>query len=96
MFPKPIKLKALPDYHLRIEFSDGIKGEVDLSYLVGKGVFKILNDKNIFNNVTIHPETNAISWNNDAELCPDSLYLKIIGKSFEQWQKENMEYAPDK
>ncbi len=32
---------------------------------------------------------NSIAWNNILELCPDSLYLKIIGKTFEQYKMDN-------
>jgi hypothetical protein len=36
---KPVKVKALGGYTIWIEYADGVKGEVDLLYLAGKGVF---------------------------------------------------------
>lgn len=36
---KPIQVCALPNYRIYIKYSDGAEGEVDLSYLVGQGVF---------------------------------------------------------
>jgi hypothetical protein len=36
--------KALADYHLWVRFADGTQGTVDLSSLVGKGVFKAWQD----------------------------------------------------
>ena len=42
----PVLVRPLPNYRIYLEFSDGVKGEVDLSYLVGKGVFQAWNDYN--------------------------------------------------
>jgi len=35
--PVPIAVKPLPDYRIRIKYSDGAEGEVDFSHLAGKG-----------------------------------------------------------
>ena len=35
------KVKASQGYRLELEFDDGVSGTVDLSYLVGKGVFAL-------------------------------------------------------
>ena len=77
---QPIKVKARPNYHLYLEFSDGTKGEIDLSDLAGKGVFQVWNDQSFFESVHIG-EHREIKWNDDIELCPDSLYLRLTGKS---------------
>jgi hypothetical protein len=34
-------VKPLPEYRLRMRYSDGIEGVVDLSHLAGKGVFVV-------------------------------------------------------
>lgn len=80
---QPIEVKALPDYKLWVKYSDGIEGEVDLSHLVGKGVFVLWNDYAYFEKVYIgrHRE---IAWSNEIELCPDSIYLAITGKTPEE------------
>jgi len=36
---KPIQVKVLPNYKLWVKYTDGVEGEIDLSHLVGKGVF---------------------------------------------------------
>jgi len=36
---KATTVKPLPGYRLFIHYTDGTEGEVDLSHLVGKGVF---------------------------------------------------------
>ena len=82
-FIKPTRVQALPKYRIYLEFSDGTKGEVDLSDLAGKGVFQVWNDYNFFERVCLgnHRE---IKWTDEIELSADSLYLKLTGKSPEE------------
>ena len=95
MIAKPIEVKPLKNYHLWISYSDNVSGEVDLSHLAGQGVFKAWDDENLFSKVYIEKETDAIAWNEVIELCPDSLYLRLIGKSFSEWIKEKQIHASD-
>jgi hypothetical protein len=96
MISNPIKVEALDNYKIRIEFEDGTNGEVNLSYLKGKGIFEAWNDYSMFKNVYIDEETKSIAWSSDIEIDSNNLYLKLIGKTFEQWKSENLEYASDK
>jgi hypothetical protein len=80
---KPTRVEALPEYRLYLEFSDGSKGEVDLSDLAGNGVFQPWNDYGFFEKVHLG-DHREIKWNDEIELCPDSLYLKLTGKSPEE------------
>ncbi len=80
---KPVKVTPLQDYKIRICYADGVKGDVDLTHLVGKGVFSLWNDPKAFERVCIGP-SGEIKWSDDVELCPDSLYIVIAGKSPEE------------
>lgn len=77
---QPILFEARPHYHLYLEFADGTKGEVDLSRLVGKGVFRVWNDPQFFKNVRVG-DHREIRWNDEIELCADSLYLELTHQS---------------
>lgn len=83
MLIKPVLVRSMPNHRIYLEYSDGTKGEVDLSNLAGKGVFAAWNDYRFFQRVHIglHRE---IKWNDEIELCPDSLYLKLTGKTPDQ------------
>jgi len=81
---KPIRVQALPSYRIYLEFSDGTKGEVDLSDLVGNGVFEAWKDNSFFEQVHIG-DHREIKWDDEVELCADSLYLKVTGKSSEEF-----------
>ena len=93
MISKPIKVKALKKYIIFIKYSDGTEGEINLSHLSHKGIFNTWEQNNLFNKVYIDKETDAIAWNKDIELCPDSLYLKINNLTFIEWKNKNHIYA---
>ncbi len=76
----PVEVRALSNYRIWVKYADGVQGEVDLSYLVGKGVFSIWTDRKKFEKVEIG-EAGELMWGDDVDLCPDSVYLKISGKS---------------
>lgn len=79
---KPVAVLALPQYRLRVEYVDGVVGEVDLSHLVGKGVFAAWNDPKEFETVTIGDHGQLV-WSDEIDLCSDAIYLEITGKSAE-------------
>ncbi|MEI6222428.1 MAG: DUF2442 domain-containing protein [bacterium] len=70
-------VKPLPHYKLHLRFTDGTEGMVDLSNLVGIGVFTQWENEAFFNKVTIDQETHTICWPGGIDLCPDSLYQEI-------------------
>lgn len=80
---KPVEVKALSDYKIWVRFADGTEGQVDLSHLAGRGVFALWQDASAFQNVRIGPG-REIAWNDEVELCPDSIYLKLTGKTPEE------------
>jgi hypothetical protein len=72
------KARAMPDYCVDLTFDDGVSGIVDLSYLVGKGVFNAWRDPKVFEQVRIGTG-GELAWGDQIDLCPDSLYLKATG-----------------
>lgn len=92
-FPKLIDLQARPKYHLWVRFSDGVSGEVDLSDIAGKGVFKVWENDIPFESVTLSDELGVPTWGEDLEIDAHNLYLELIGKSYGQWREEQLEYA---
>ncbi|MDP2982803.1 MAG: DUF2442 domain-containing protein [Candidatus Latescibacter sp.] len=73
------EVKVLGQYQLNLVFYDGVRGTVDLSDLVGKGVFSIWRDRSVFEHVQIG-SSGELAWSDQADLCPDALYLKVTGK----------------
>jgi hypothetical protein len=77
---KVVEVKALPEYRLWLRFMDGTEGEVDLSEFAGRGVFKLWNDYSVFEQVHIGGNGEVV-WNEEIDLGPDSLYLRMTGKA---------------
>ena len=80
---KVSEVKVLQKYRLELVFDDGVRGVVDLSDSVGKGVFAIWRDPHIFEQVRIG-SFGELTWGDQIDLCPDSLYLKATGKKPEE------------
>ena len=74
---KIVACKPKPNYHVWIRFDDGLEGEVDLSHLVGQGVFKAWKSVNFFNQVRVDPKTDTLTWGEDIDLDPYVLREKI-------------------
>ena len=87
MFPKLIGVKGLENYRLSLKYDDGTQGIADISHLANKGVFKIWNENNFFYSVYVDQESNAVAWNDEIDLCPDALYLKLKGLTFQDWKE---------
>jgi len=80
---KAVEVKALQGYRIWVRFDDGKAGEVDLSNLAGHGVFSLWQDYAAFQKVHLGP-SGEIAWNDEVDLCPDSLYLQLTGKAPEE------------
>ena len=75
---KQIKdVTPLDDYVLLLEFKSGEKRLFDVKPLLDKPVFQPLRDKELFTKVHVVFDY-TIAWNNEIDLCPDSLYLASI------------------
>ena len=77
--PHPVAVAPREGYRIWLCYDDGVEGEVDLSSLIGRGVFEAWLEPGFFERVHI-PECRCIAWNGEIELCPDALYLEITGR----------------
>jgi hypothetical protein len=70
-------VETLANYRIKLSFEDGLKGTIDLSDMVGKGVFAVWTDPDKFAMVSIDPLTHTVSWLGGIDLCADSLHDEI-------------------
>jgi hypothetical protein len=77
---KVTAVEPLQGYSLSLTFDNGVSGTVDLSHLAGKGVFVVWLDRKQFERVRIGSAGELI-WGEELDLCPDSLYLQVTGKT---------------
>ncbi len=79
---KVVSILPLPNYILNVSFEDGVSGILDLKSFVQKGVFSVLQDEALFNQVKFNQ--SAIFWNEELEIDLLNVYLELSGKSFDQ------------
>lgn len=68
-----IEVKPLNDYKLLLTFNNGEKRIKDMKPYLDRGIFKQLRNKEFFESVKI--AYGALSWNENIELCADSIYM---------------------
>ena len=74
MFLHVTGVSYIEAYRLRVEFSDGVSKEVNLSGELYGEVFEPLKDVTFFQQVSVNEETNTIEWPNGADFAPEFLY----------------------
>lgn len=77
-----VAVEALDGYRIRVTFEDGVCGEVDLSHLAGRGVFKAWHNRAFFEDVFI--SHGVVSWPGELDLDPCQLYMEVTGKAVEE------------
>lgn len=82
MFLHVNAVEHLDDSRLRIEFDNGSVKEVDLSGELHGEVFEPLRDPEVFEQVSVNPETGTIEWPNGADFAPE--FLDEIGEETER------------
>ena len=70
-----IQVKPLGHLRLAVWFQDGLSGEVELRESHLYGVFAVLKDPEIFQQVQC--EQGFVSWPGEIDLAPDAMYDAI-------------------
>jgi hypothetical protein len=83
MLHEIVRVRALQNYRLKIEFRDGVSGTIDLSGELDGEMFESLRDEAFFRQVRVD-EFGAIAWPNGADLAPDALYDEITAQSSDE------------
>jgi Protein of unknown function (DUF2442) len=87
MIPYLKNATPLPGYRLQVEFEDGINGIIELGGWKGKGVFEYWNDESNFKSFRI-TDNKKLEWNEEIDMDPDSFYLRLINKTFEEYSSD--------
>jgi hypothetical protein len=75
---KIIACEARSNYILWVRFDDGVEGEVNLSNLVGQGVFKAWESLEFWQSVKVDPESETVSWGEEIDLDPYVLKQEVL------------------
>ncbi len=85
------EVKYLSDYTITVKFDDGISGTVNLSDLVEKGIFRVLQDKKQF--AMVYSTGYSIAWSEELEIDATAIYAEISGKDFGEIIHPTFSYA---
>lgn len=86
MIPDVISGKYITDYKIELCFDNGTKGIVNFTkYLKSGGVFERFKDIEFFNNFDINKELGAITWQDEIDVAPETLYSEATGASLPPW-----------
>ena len=86
MWKDPINVQVVSKNTLKVLFEDGISGQIIFEPSRFRGVFKPLENDEIFKSVFIDREIGTITWENGLDLAPDVMYEEIKQKG--QWLLE--------
>jgi hypothetical protein len=69
-------VEALEGHRIRATFTDGAVKDIDLSEVLSAGgVFRAIYDqREIFEQVAVNPETGTVEWPGEVDLDPEVLY----------------------
>lgn len=74
------------NYQIELEFDDGKRGIIDFSnYRERGGVFDRFNDIDFFCNFSVNKELGVLTWGNEIDLAPETLYAKATGCGLPAW-----------
>src|SRR5437870_2799135 len=73
MLVRVTEVNVLDGYRLRLAFSDGAVGEIDLAEELWGEVFEPLREEALFRQARVDPELGTVVWPNGADLDPESL-----------------------
>jgi len=79
MYYDVVEVEIIGELTLRIHFADGLSGTVHFLPSFLYGVFEPLKNPEFFKNLKI--TDGFISWSDEIDLAPDSMYLAISQQS---------------
>ncbi len=97
MAPDVVSATYKGKYKIEITFEDGKKGIVDFSkYLNKGGVFERFKDINFFKSFKVNLELGVLSWGDEVDVAPETLYSEATGMSLPNWMKEDEAFGKQK
>ncbi|HEY9074640.1 MAG TPA: DUF2442 domain-containing protein [Desulfobaccales bacterium] len=91
MYAGLIDVKYIGDYKLELTFENGKTGIVDFQkYHEKGGIFAPLKDLSFFKRFAINRELGIITWNNEIDIAPETLYSEATKEPLPKWvEKES-------
>ncbi|MBI3530437.1 MAG: DUF2442 domain-containing protein [Betaproteobacteria bacterium] len=72
-----IHARHMTGYVLRLKFSDGVEGDIDLGPELHGTMFEPLRDMDTFKRFRVDPELHNLVWPNGADFAPEFLHDNV-------------------
>ena len=84
-------------YKIEVTFDDGNGGVVDFSsYLDRGGVFDRFKDIIFFKNFKINQDLGVLTWQDEIDIAPETLYAEATRTSLPNWMKSKRKPSVNK
>ena len=85
------------EYKIEVRFDDGKRGTVDFSrYLDKGGVFDRFKDMTFFKNFKINEELGVLTWQDEIDIAPETLYAEATGTALPNWMEKQRKSSANK
>jgi len=94
MYHDVTEMLILDDYKLQLTFDDGKSGVLDCKPFIDKGgVFSKLRDPEFFKSVRINSELGVLTWDNEIDIAPETVYSIATGSPLPEWMENREQVA---
>ena len=84
-------------YKIEVTFEDGARGIVDFEkYLEKGGVFNKFKDIDFFKRFSINEELGVLTWGNEIDIAPETLYAEATQSPLPDWVDLNQNSLANK
>lgn len=75
---KVTRVNSIGGQSIQVEFDDGVKGVVNLTEFVSKGIFTPLKDESQF--AKVYTNGYSVAWSDNLEIDAAFIYSELTGK----------------
>jgi hypothetical protein len=94
MYHDVTEMRILDGYKLQLTFDNGKSGVLDCKPFIDKGgVFSKLLDPKFFKSVEINKELGVLSWGDEIDIAPETVYSIATGSPLPEWMDHREQVA---
>ena len=92
MYVDIISARYVSEYKIELTFENGRSGVVDFKKFISKGgIFNKLSDLDFFKRFQLNQELGVITWDDEIDVAPETLYSEATGEPLPRWMQEESE-----
>lgn len=84
--PRVKRIEPTDNFELLLTFNNGERKKFDAKELFQYPMYELLKDIEFFKGVKV--EYGTAVWNDDVDICPDTLYEMSVPVDYTKWQQD--------